>query len=92
MMSSTFYDVEESGRKNIFWILVERHENQTLKTLLTFLTNLTDFFFSETLIQTVEQAFLQSLSLPLLARALPTRQPGQEIVQQPCKFCFAISE
>ena len=72
-------DVEESGKRRIF-----------MKTLLTFFTNLTDFFSSETLIQTIEQAFLQSLSLPLLARALLTSQLDQETIQQTSKVCFAL--
>ena len=70
--------------------MVERHEHLALKTFFNLFTNLTDTFFSETLVQTVEQAFLQSLSLPLLARALPTNQLYQETIQQKCKFCFAF--
>ena len=78
----------ESKKNSI--ILVERHEHLALKTFFNLFTNLTDFFFSETLVQTVEPAFSQSLSLPLLARALPTSQLDQEIIQQTCKFCFAF--
>ena len=44
----------------------------------TLFMSLTDFFFSQTLIKTVDPVILQSPSLPLLARALPTIQLDQE--------------